>query len=405
MQSDRPIAYVTDVEGVFARLEGFATNHPYVSLLDTGTPHERIEVKEGAKQRQPQQVVLIGGNRDLNKLRILRELGPALPKRAPPEAAVWSTTQRLRYIFEHTMGAAQGFEHRRTELGVERSSSSIADDQVCQSFVDDLQPPHGLLFRYLQHVQLAFRCGHTLYVHGGIDDQSLGHIPNEPTTSDLLTWMEGLNRFCTRNIEAYAQDPRAMEAPPFLAIVRYQAPVAHGRNPTSVVYGRLGSDTWNNPGLPTTSSSRWLAERGIRRVVVGHTPSGDLPVLMRDPDADVEYVIADNSRGRVDAAPMLTITDDQVHYRGACVSDDGERCHVEVCQRRDDTLSPVGLVTAGGSFVKAIDGEDALLFRFAAGFTMEQRRCPLSELGPLQAPTATPMATAIATTVDEPSRR
>jgi hypothetical protein len=424
-QTNRTVAYVTDVEGCIERLLSFCAKHTLVRIEDPGTPQERLVVAPGstfvfggdavdrgpagrrvvsllleAKLRQPNHVVLLGGNRDLNKLRVLREvLGGVLPKRAPAEAHAWNHAQRLRYIFEHTMGAAHSFEHRRTELRT-HAHETVHDSDVVESFVEDLRAPHGMMFRYLQQVQLAYVCGGTLYVHGGVDEQSLGRVPHEPPRADLLAWVEALNAFCAQQVAAYADDPVA-EAAPFLDIVRYQAPTHNGRNPASVVYGRLGDNNWNNPRLPSSAAGAWLHDRGLHRVVVGHTPSGDLPVLMRDPVHDVEYVVGDTTRARLDDAPSLHINDEAVRYRGACALDDGTRVDVDAHHPRAQPLSPVGMVTMDGSFIKAVVGEEALLFRFQQGYEILQQRRALQDVGPLHAPTDAAPVEARATTPDD----
>src|SRR5437868_1676624 len=93
-KKDHDVAYVTDVEGMWTRLESFCADNDIVSLDNDG----RLVVKDGAtfvfggdaidrgpwsrrivrtlleaKTRQPSQVVMLAGNRDLNKLRLARE--------------------------------------------------------------------------------------------------------------------------------------------------------------------------------------------------------------------------------------------------------------------------------------------------------------------------------------------
>jgi hypothetical protein len=84
------IAYLTDVEGQWSKLESFATGNPFVRLdangrllvapgarfvfggdaIDRGPASRRIVlVLLEAKRRQPEQVVLLAGNRDINKMR------------------------------------------------------------------------------------------------------------------------------------------------------------------------------------------------------------------------------------------------------------------------------------------------------------------------------------------------
>jgi hypothetical protein len=346
------------------------------------------------KERQPGRVVLLAGNRDLNKLRLLRELAGALPKKATPEVhALLSSghpgarAEVLRWIFTNTMGAQPAFDMRRAELHAE--GAGAGDDDVVDSFLDELRPSQGAHFRFLQSCQLAYRSGSTLFVHGGFADEALGHVPGRAPERDVDGWVAALNAFLAEQLERYAARPVVIDAEPdWLPIVLYQAPVKGlGRNPHSVVYGRFGHDAWNNPRLPTSSSLTWLAERGIARVVVGHTPCGDLPSLLPSREG-VELVIADNSRGRVDVGLSLVVTDAAVRVRAKTLLDDGRELDVTYEQRRDrGEHDPVGRVTADGRLVKAVlpDGT-ALLFRCDEGYAVRQTAVAAASLGPLRAP-------------------
>src|ERR1700691_4297257 len=116
------IAYLTDVEGQWEKVDTFCAGNPLVTLegddlvLATGVtfvfggdavdrgPHGRRTVAclSRAKRRYGDRVVLLAGNRDINKIRLARELAGHPPARAPHglEGAAL-----LRWIFAHTMGA------------------------------------------------------------------------------------------------------------------------------------------------------------------------------------------------------------------------------------------------------------------------------------------------------------
>jgi hypothetical protein len=417
------VAHISDVEGSWARLSSFFARTDGLRLdadgrlhvddddlvfvfggdaIDRG-PWSRRVVRAllDVKLRQPARVVLLAGNRDLNKLRLPRELAGALPKKAPPEVhALWasrrpgSRAEVLRWIFTHTMGAQPAFDMRRAELVAE--GVDAADDAVVDSFLDELRPPDGAHVRYLQQCQLAWRCGRTLFLHGGFADESLGHVPGQPALDDLDAWIAALNGFCADQLARYVARPVVVDGEPdWLPLVLYQAPVKGlGRNPHSVVYGRFGSDPWNNPRLPSSSSLRWLADRGVARVVVGHTPCGDLPSFLRSREG-VEIVIADNSRGRVDVGLSVVVTDAAVRVRACTKLDDGTLLDVDYVHERDDVIDhddPVGRLTADGRLVKAVLPDDrALLFRCDDGFAVRQTIVARRDLGPLAAPLDVPL--------------
>ena len=255
---DGDVTYLTDVEGVYSKLTSFCRGNPSVSLVEG-----RIEVRPGhlfvfggdavdrgahgrrivralvdAKRRQPEQVVLLAGNRDINKLRLARELRGHLPKRAPAEASEWPLPDLLRFILEHTMGAKGAFAFRQAELREE--DPRVTDDDVVQSFVDDVSRD-GDVLAYLQLAQLGFRSGTTLFVHGGVTKENLGHVPAAPGRDalarhfhDMDGWISGLNAWYRSELLAFN------EGRGYDALMAYQAPVPgtrlnQGRDRKSVV--------------------------------------------------------------------------------------------------------------------------------------------------------------------------
>ena len=417
MTGIRRAVHISDVEGSFNRLRTFVERAPGLAFDDAGDivvaedtvfifggdavdrgPWSRrvVHTLWRARQRFPERVVLLGGNRDINKLRLPRELLGALPRKAPPEVHALVNDKKpelLRWIFSHTMGAQPAFDFRREELLAEDRPAS--DDDVVASFVEDLLPDGGLHYRYLREACLAFRFGATLFVHGGFADEALGHVPGRPRVDTVDAWVEGLNAFYRAQLEAYAATPlgvpgRVDEEPAWFDIVLYQAPKRGvGKNPESVVYGRFGSDPWNNPRLPSSTSMRWLVQHGIRRVVVGHTPCGDVPAILRSAEG-LEIVIADNSRGRVDEGAVVCVdtsgSGDVLGIDAVTRLDDDSQHRVRFQLGRDETTD-IGRVTTDGRLVKGfLDDGRALLFRSDESFAIRQTAVAGADLGPLLPP-------------------
>src|SRR5262249_48616125 len=118
-----------------------------------------------------------------------------------------------------------------------------------------------------------------------------------------------------------------------------------------------------------------LVEAGVRRVVVGHTPSGDTPSILRDPARGFELVMADNSYSRVTSGARVLLDGDAAHGWGRTVLDAGREVEVWVARSLDEEVSPIGLrAPAGGYLLKAPlpDGE-VLGFRYLPGYAFEQR--------------------------------
>lgn len=385
------IAYLTDVEGLWRKLTRFCQDNPLVSLEDG----ERLVVAPGAtfvfggdaidrgpdgrrvvrtlleaRHRQPSQVVLLAGNRDINKLRLVRELRGHPLARTPPEVRSAPRPVLLRWIFENTMGARGAFEFRRAELA--RSGASVSDEDVVDSFLEDLGPG-GALREYLCACQLAHRGGNTLFLHGGLHEDSLGVVPSRERTEDVDAWSAGLNQWYREQLEAFVEERFDAEGrPAWEPVIAYQAPTPGRRvNTASVVYGRM-ADERNHPTLPSPDVIRTLTRAGIHRLVVGHTPSGDCPSLLVD--EDFELILADNSYGRVEGASRVFIRDDTVRLEGEVKLDDGRLETFRLEHALGDTSGPLGrqLVDTGQLVKGPLESGEWLLFRALPGFQVEQ---------------------------------
>jgi hypothetical protein len=387
------IAYLTDVEGIWPKLITFLANNPFV-WLDS---NERLCIKSGAtfvfggdaidrgpdarkiislfteaKARQPEQVILLAGNRDLNKLRLRRELTGFPPKKMPEDVARGPRAEMLRWIFQNTMGAKEAFGHRKTELS---RAKHIEDDEVVQSYLDDIQID-GALYRYLSLCQLAYRDGETLFVHGGVTEENFGVVPNSNTPIPLLDdWISALNAWYRDQIKAYGEQRFTSDGEPaWQPIIAYQAPLPGQRvNQFSVVYSRL-ADELGNPYLMPNSTRERLAANNIKRVVLGHTPSGDSPSLLRA--ENIELIMADNSYGRVNVGSQLLIEGEEARILGSARLDPGEEVSLSYTSTLSQSTSPIGYRTkTSGHLVKGLlqDGS-YLLFKALDGYRVEQIR-------------------------------
>lgn len=373
------IAYLTDVEGRWDKLTSFTSGNAAVSLvdgelrladgvtfvfggdaIDRGAHARRIvSLLVNAKRKYGARVVLLAGNRDINKTRLVTELGGKPHHRAPP---LESRSELLKWTFANTMGAAKAFEHRVTEL---RETGAPHDDTaVVDSYLADLAPG-GELRAYLAACQLGFRSGATLFVHGGITPENFLQLPTGPTARDVEGWLAGLNAFYADELQRFEQGHRPD------ALITYQSQGPDKLNQGSVVYARP-TDEHGNPQLPPRGVVEQLLANGVRRVVVGHTPSGDCPALLRD--GEFELVLADNSYGRLERGSQVWFTDDVTQVRAVTKLDDGAETPVEFTLSREAS-SPLGLRDVEtGQLVKARLADGAyLLFRGLPNYVVEQR--------------------------------
>ncbi|KAL7570898.1 hypothetical protein ACA910_018956 [Epithemia clementina (nom. ined.)] len=173
------------------------------------------------KARYPNRVHFILGNRDLNKMRILEELGPLGEPKAPsPHHGVyWRNNKkhkanedddnsetiitddpvlRLQWMLRETMGSPDAFDYRRQEvvslnkkkqvedatsdddttavdIDDENDDGRVADWNVVESYRASCHPSTGEMGMYLSQANLALRLGPALFVHGAL-----------PLTSPLL---------------------------------------------------------------------------------------------------------------------------------------------------------------------------------------------------------------------------
>ena len=394
----RPVAYLTDVEGMWSKIESFAARSPHVRLDGAGAlqvderaifvfggdaidrgPHGMrvVDALLDVKRRHPERVILLSGNRDLNKLRLVTELGGQPPQRAPQEVKLKGGATLLRWIFENTMGAKAAFEFRRDELRAAKRDTS--DDAVVASYLEDLRPG-GAQAELMARSQLAFRNGRTLYVHGGVTEENLGVTPGEPRAATVDAWVKALNGWYAGQLQAYLEGTLLADGEPgWSALVAYQAPLPGTRlNQGSVVYGRVG-DALNNPELPPLAVLGTLKEQGISRLVVGHTPNGDTPSILRS--EGFEFIVADTSHGRSDEAPALTISDAAIAVDGKATLDDGRAVAVKFTLHLTEK-SFIGRRLPGSTLlVKGrLESGEYLLFRYAENYRYEQLAMSAAEI-------------------------
>ena len=200
------------------------------------------------QHRHPDRVHLLMGNRDINKMRIIPEMGADKPdgdhQHLPYHGGCWwlagtgldgdpladdkpengaskvpsnSPAERLRWILSKTMGSPDAFELRRDELVREemltnKTSREISDEEVVKSFRRACHP-HGELGKYLSSAKLIVKIGSALFMHGALprpdvvdtcQEHSLWSsvdyaIPwiNDPCeeVASVENWIECLNSF------------------------------------------------------------------------------------------------------------------------------------------------------------------------------------------------------------------
>jgi len=269
----------------------------------------------------------------LTKL-VAKETGKAEMDVSDPELLQHNTkANRLRYILKETMGADGEFERRREELKAikhlrptAQSEPSVSDDDVVASFVDSVRPPSGhasaggFMYEFIHQGQLAAIISNTLYVHGGItvqadgaDKSVLGVVPGRKYFEDIVTWVEQLNEWKQAQLDEYKKQPMGTSYADDSSYTRggdalmdYATPAS--RVP-SVIMGRH-LDAVSMPKPLPRELVLLLNRNGIERVVVGHTPHGDCPTIVRmaehaeaeDCTCKLDLIMADTSYSDMQAA-------------------------------------------------------------------------------------------------------
>ncbi len=427
------VSYCTDAEGDFGKLTRFFKDNPAFRLGADGLYH----LEPGAvfvfggdapdrgagsirvmreltrlKAESGDRVFLIAGNRDINKTRLARELAPEWrPKLAllqswsdwakeknllAPHADLSAASsafadmpQRLRWILERTMGAPKAFDFMRQELAILAgvAEAQISDMEVTAAFRREYSPA-GVFGRYINSTQLAARVGNTLFIHGGIPSEALGTVPNiQEKEADFDRWLKALNTWLKASLESWKQSSEQGEwnevADRNLETLNDYAkpPVGQKINAESILQGKTAGPN-NEPYLPSDHVIEVLMKLGIHRLVVGHSPIGSVPFVLRAKNG-FEMVWADNSYSATEthAARVLLSGDGLVDMRVDYRIDGLEADLAARIETKLGENSVIGRMLPSGEIVLGIRADGKLLLgKVVRGFKIEYRTVLPSEI-------------------------
>jgi len=214
--------------------------------------------------------------------------------------------------------------------------ASITDDDVVQAAIDDVRPG-GAMYDYLHSACIGAVVGETLFVHGAVDAQTAGYVPVDGTrfvapaepqpmswVSSPKAWVAELNQLLQRGLADHALRPewdasRTTRGGEILLALQNRDAM-WGRSVVSNCYADGGCITTScatairlqafakaeverdcRAFTAVSSEPRdervaaWLKQDGIRRVVVGHKPSGDSPAVLSAVYTGIEVISADTS--------------------------------------------------------------------------------------------------------------
>jgi hypothetical protein len=280
------ITYLTDIEGDAAYLNRHVQQSKVLHFVGT-TPtaefpyHERMDfIQDNSmlvyggdiwdrggsdlytirqlldlSRRYEGRVHFILGNRDLNKMRILDEIGVSgapLPKhdgvywlrgtgrvgdpllKDNKQVSCANAAERLKWILSQTMGSPDAFELRKQELQ-RHQQDQVSDENVVDSYRRSCHP-NGEMGQYLQQAHLALRLGNVLFVHGALpltqsvlkqachDDVSAQDFWNDfsfampwqearekPVVSKPNEWLQALEQFAREHVHDWKDHVAQLE--------------------------------------------------------------------------------------------------------------------------------------------------------------------------------------------------
>lgn len=234
---------------------------------------------------------------------------------------------------------------------VSSDTTKVTDEDVVNSFDYEINHPEGSLCQYLHHASIAAIIGNTIFVHGAIDRLTMRFVPSKHSKFELPTsppptfsepsietkdgkmidnvheWVQSLNEYLHDGLKDFESRPhwnedrtsRGGEA--LLAI--QNRPSMWGRSVVCNSYAdggvvatdhaeeqrrqalRVAEEELNPLAFEGIASNvfdqepaDWLLAHGIKRIVVGHKPTGDCPAVLSSAYTGVEVCSVDTSFAR-----------------------------------------------------------------------------------------------------------
>jgi Calcineurin-like phosphoesterase len=200
------------------------------------------------KQRYPDNVHFVLGNRDLNKIRVVQELGSDDVSMPLHKGVYWlkgrgcvgdpslgpmafvTSVERLQWMLSWTMGSPRAFQYRKEELQEERLALGqcdlVSDEDVVVSYRTSCHPTEGEMGEFLKAGCLTLRLGEVVFLHGALpltdknllighdkilwDDLSFampflerGVSARDVGVDTIDKWFDALNSFANGNVAAW----------------------------------------------------------------------------------------------------------------------------------------------------------------------------------------------------------
>jgi hypothetical protein len=331
-------SYFTDVEGDINYLNRFINLSSVLSRPDPSNPSDlhlspnshvvfggdavdrggfdimTLTLLSTLKDKYPDNVHFVMGNRDCNKLRLRSELGePKSPTPPRHKGVYWfkgrdlvgdplldnvpaTNVERLKWLLQKTMGCPNTFELRKNELKVLRSSDDVSDEDVVESY-RELCSPGGLMANHIMRSKVAIKMGPCLFVHAAVprdpevkDDRNWGFKTYPPhfdtPAANFQEWLGKVNTFVDEQKQDWIDGSGGDKVWSTTGGYSKEKDAGGSLMQYGMGYVRKGTEIFKNPtpiyatwlkdGKPhiTPYTEKIFDEAGVSLIVTGHQPHG-----------------------------------------------------------------------------------------------------------------------------------
>lgn len=229
------------------------------------------------------------------------------------------------FLFEKTLGCPGMLAKITAELNRGRDpANQLSTSDALFRYLEYFNPKRGLFIETLKLGRIIRVRDGTLYVHGGITGDNYIWIPPSEVgkawrkASSFTEWILELQTWYEIGISNYQRGYLEKVIPLF----EYQEPpvdengnwLVRDANLRSVVHARFYT-----PDFQVACPPQWVIEdlraNGIKRIVHGHSPVGDIALYHRFPALDFEIVSTDTSASSC-CPSLCEISPDRVRILG-----------------------------------------------------------------------------------------
>ncbi|MCK5073181.1 MAG: metallophosphoesterase, partial [Bacteriovoracaceae bacterium] len=333
-----------------------------------GNTKKILKLLNELKEKYPKRVINLWGNREINKLNLVKQYAEAKER----DILNFNPVEFLR-SFMNQNGFSTGLDFHQVELARERGDiskkqfeiiigainirekdievkkqkqyeilsgsdlftksqivqftehqkiGSVSLSDAADDYLKMVSPPDGDLYKYIKNGQIGYINNVGVWVHGGFHEQSLGMVPDRSIRiDDPFEWISDLNRWghdILNNMERnFKKDPSQIPDD----LIEYGDakwdPVAKRvvGNDISVIYNTRSLEG-HNVRMHGSKVKEYFKKAGIFLHGRNHTPVGNFPLLLKHEDEIMLFL--DTSYSPNEGKSSVTIIDHgrKIYFRG-----------------------------------------------------------------------------------------